>query len=73
MNPVFGWGPECRFSWDTAKKILDAKGFTPDVDWPVEGEDDDMKVTNFFSVADDGERADELSGWFGRHVTEAVF
>ncbi|GJC85753.1 ribonuclease H2 subunit A [Colletotrichum liriopes] len=26
MHPVFGWGPECRFSWGTAKDMLEGKG-----------------------------------------------
>ncbi|KAI9657012.1 MAG: hypothetical protein M1821_003178 [Bathelium mastoideum] len=77
MDPVFGWGPECRFSWDTSKKMLEAPNHAPKVDWPTEGEDDDMKVTSFFAATKNGEldhsKTDELSGWFGRHVTETVF
>ena len=78
MDPVFGWGPECRFSWDTAKKMLEAEFHVPKVDWPSEDEDYNTKVTKFFPTAikDDGARyteLDELSGWFGGRVTETVF
>ncbi|KAL9097701.1 MAG: hypothetical protein Q9165_000027 [Trypethelium subeluteriae] len=78
MDPIFGWGPECRFCWDTAKKLLDAKAPAAQVDWPNEVEDDSMKVTNYFSVstaAGDNESTeqDELSGWFGRRASEPVF
>ncbi|KAF2228879.1 ribonuclease-like protein hi large subunit [Viridothelium virens] len=78
MDPIFGWGPECRFCWDTVKKMLDAKAPAAHVDWPVEVEDDSMKVTNYFSgSAAAGEtestEQDELSGWFGRRVSEPVF
>ncbi|KAI9695543.1 MAG: hypothetical protein M1820_008556 [Bogoriella megaspora] len=78
MDPIFGWGPECRFSWGTAKEMLEVKNPTPKVDWPVDSEDDSMKVTNFFSISSmgndtNGEVPDELCGWFGRRVTDTVF
>ena len=72
MHPLFGWGNECRFSWGTAKEMLEAKGAPCRVDWP-EGDDeaDGMKLTGFFLGAE--ERGDELGNWFGRRVTEQVF
>jgi ribonuclease H2 subunit A len=76
MDPVFGWGPECRFSWGTAKELLEAKGTPLKVDWPVDNdEENSMKMTDFFNAAsteEDGE-GDELSNWYGRRVTEEVF
>ncbi|KAH0594091.1 hypothetical protein MHUMG1_07930 [Metarhizium humberi] len=64
MHPVFGWGPECRFSWGTAKDILETKGGVR-VDWPVEEEaGDSMRVTDFFAAGRDDE-TDELGGWYG--------
>jgi hypothetical protein len=33
MDPVFGWGNECRFSWGTAREMLELKGGAR-VDWP---------------------------------------
>lgn len=76
MNPVFGWGSECRFSWGTAKELLEAKGAPCRVEWPeAEGEDEDsMKLTGFFMGKDEeAEREHEMAKWFGRRVPEAVF
>ena len=77
MDPVFGWGPECRFSWGTAKDLLDGKEAGVKVDWPdVDGDDEAMRVTDFFMAGKADEQSgefDELANWFGRPVTEAVF
>ncbi|CAK4032661.1 Ribonuclease H2 subunit A [Lecanosticta acicola] len=74
MHPLFGWGNECRFSWGTAKELLEAKGAPCRIDWPEGDEDaDNMKLTGFFLGADDDDREDELGSWFGRRVTEEVF
>ncbi|KAI1109485.1 ribonuclease H2 subunit A [Nemania sp. NC0429] len=68
MHPVFGWGPECRFSWGTAKDMLEAKGGVK-VEWPADDDDDGStsRVTDFFVASGDGEKgaADELGTWFG--------
>ncbi|EFY91045.1 Ribonuclease H2 subunit A [Metarhizium acridum CQMa 102] len=73
MHPVFGWGPECRFSWGTAKDMLETKGGGVKVDWPVEEEGgDSMRVTDFF-VAGRGEETDELGGWYGSPVGLEAF
>ncbi|KAK2071615.1 hypothetical protein P8C59_006023 [Phyllachora maydis] len=75
MHPVFGWGPECRFSWGTAKDMLEEKGSGGvRVEWPADDDDDDhgenARVTDFF-VSEDGhnkehdDTADELASWFG--------
>ncbi|KAF1827327.1 uncharacterized protein K489DRAFT_329943 [Dissoconium aciculare CBS 342.82] len=72
MDPVFGWGSECRFSWGTAKELLEAKSAPCRVDWPEpEGSSDNMRLTGFFHGEDEPE--DELGNWFGRSVTEEVF
>jgi ribonuclease H2 subunit A len=72
MDPVFGWGPECRFSWSTVKEMMDGKVGVK-VDWPDDEEDDgDMKMTSFFSSKGE-EVNDELTGWYGRRVGETVF
>lgn len=73
MNPLFGWGNECRFSWGTAKELLEAKGAPCKVDWPAtEEQSDNMKLTGFFVGPEEGEGG-ELSTWYGRRVTEEVF
>jgi len=74
MNPVFGWGKECRFSWGTAKEMLETKEAPCRVDWP-EADDatDNLKLTGFFLGAEEQEGSDEMMSWFGRRVTEDVF
>ncbi|KAH8593222.1 ribonuclease H-like domain-containing protein [Bisporella sp. PMI_857] len=72
MDPVFGWGSETRFSWGTVKEMLDAKGVAAKVDWPVEEDDENTRLTDYFN----GQRekdADELGSWFGRPVGSEVF
>jgi len=76
MDPLFGWGAECRFSWATAKDLLEAKAAPVKLDWPVteDDEEDSMKVTQFFTTLnEDAEDRGTLSSWFGSRVSEAVF
>lgn len=71
MDPVFGWGSECRFSWGTVKDMLDAKGAAAKVEWPVEADEDLSRLTDFFGAEKtDG---DELGTWFGYPATSEVF
>ncbi len=72
MDPVFGWGSECRFSWGTAKDILDSKGVAAKVEWPIEEDDETTRLTDFFS-AEEQQGPDELGSWFGRPVGTEVF
>ncbi|KAJ4347601.1 hypothetical protein N0V95_005295 [Ascochyta clinopodiicola] len=67
MDPVFGWGNECRFSWGTAKELLEGKKAGLSVDWPVEEDGDDMRMTDFFTGGE--KKGDELVEWFGKRVT----
>jgi ribonuclease H2 subunit A len=65
MHPVFGWGPECRFSWATAKDMLDTKGGIK-VEWPADDDESTSRLTDFFAGSGDREKdADELGTWFG--------
>ena len=58
MDPIFGWGTECRFSWSTAKDLLEAQAKTASavrVDWPVsdhdgDGQEESMQITTFFAA-----------------------
>ncbi|GAB7354819.1 hypothetical protein MBLNU459_g5206t1 [Dothideomycetes sp. NU459] len=74
MDPLFGWGNECRFSWATVKDMLELKPAAK-ITWPVAEDEDTMKVTSFFAYSeDDGTAAeDELSNWYGKRVTDEVF
>ncbi|KJZ75095.1 hypothetical protein HIM_05581 [Hirsutella minnesotensis 3608] len=66
MHPVFGWGPECRFSWGTAKEMLEGKANGGvKVDWPLQDDGETSRMTDFFSAAADGEEPNEMGTWFG--------
>jgi ribonuclease H2 subunit A len=68
MHPVFGWGPECRFSWGTAKDMLEARG-NPKVEWPADEDDsENARVTDYFIANNTGQDVDELGTWFGKPV-----
>lgn len=72
MDPVFGWGSECRFSWGTVKDMLDLKGLSAKVDWPIAEDEETRRLTDFFS-AEKEKDTDELGSWFGRPVGTEVF
>ncbi|KAL4954170.1 ribonuclease H-like domain-containing protein [Aspergillus filifer] len=71
MDPVFGWGNECRFSWGTAKEMLELKGGDK-VDWPVDEDDgqllDFLLSSGITSKGPDG----ELREWFGKKTAEVL-
>lgn len=64
MHPVFGWGSECRFSWGTAKDMLEAKNGVK-VEWPAEDDGETSRLTDFFVSGDRDKDATELGTWFG--------
>lgn len=73
MDPVFGWGSECRFSWGTAKELLEGKKGPVKVEWAVDdGDEDDMKMTSFMRAKGDVVE-DELAGWYGRRIGPDLF
>lgn len=75
IDPIFGWGNECRFSWGTAKDLLEARGTGASVDWPVEEDEEGMRVTDFFLASSDeqAKNGNELANWYGTAVAEAAF
>nr|OQO17600.1 hypothetical protein B0A51_16689 [Rachicladosporium sp. CCFEE 5018] len=76
LDPVFGWGSECRFSWGTVKEMLEVKGKAKEavkVDWPEdEDEGGNMRLTSFMRNEEEEPR-DELGNWFGCRVGTEVF
>ncbi|KAK8134053.1 ribonuclease HII [Apiospora sp. TS-2023a] len=64
MHPLFGWGPECRFSWGTAKDMLESKGGVK-VEWPLDEDEGTSRVTDFFVEGNRERDSDELGTWFG--------
>jgi ribonuclease H2 subunit A len=74
MDPVFGWGNECRFSWGTTKDMLDVKGASAAVTWPVMDDDETSRLTDYFGADGEGKgEGDELANWFGSSVSAEVF
>lgn len=74
VHPVFGWSPECRFSWGTAKELLETKNDLIKIEWPLEGDHISTgNISDFFMGQDSGEGGDtELTGWFGQKISTAV-
>jgi ribonuclease H2 subunit A len=75
MHPLFGWGPECRFSWGTAKDMLESKGNGVKIEWPADDDDGETsKLTDFF-VSGGGEekQGSELASWFGTPASQEAF
>ncbi|KOS22137.1 Ribonuclease H2 subunit A [Escovopsis weberi] len=74
MHPLFGWGTECRFSWGTAKDMLEAKGGGVQIDWPADDDGETARLTEFFSgSADQAKQGSELATWFGSPAETAAF
>lgn len=71
MDSLFGWGPECRFSWGTAKEMLDTKSGLR-VDWPVEEDENANLMRQYFTNATPGANgeANELRDWYGQRPKE---
>ena len=71
MDNTFGWGPECRFSWGTAKDMLELNNQqAKQVAWPDDDEENN-KLSQYFGVGSVGgvksEEA-ELRNWYGTTV-----
>ena len=65
MHPLFGWGGECRFSWGTAKDLMEGKASIK-VDWPAEEDGEgNGRMTDFFAAGTGDRNADELGSWYG--------
>ena len=77
IDPVFGWGNECRFSWATVENLLEAHETVAKVQWPLLNDDEQaMRVTDFFPNASNNiieKESSELAGWYSKPVAEEVF
>lgn len=72
MDPVFGWGNECRFSWGTAKEMLELKGGAR-VDWPEENDEGNSRL-DFLLTSGPGKTSgqDGLRDWYGNRKEEII-
>lgn len=79
MDPVFGWGNECRFSWSTAKDMLEGVGGgggpgTVKVDWPdPDADDGGMRLGHYFYNTKQSGPKHEMEDWYGTAVPDQVF
>jgi ribonuclease H2 subunit A len=73
MDSLFGWGNECRFSWGTAKEMLESNGAIK-VDWVADEDDVEIRLTDFFSVAAAGCSGEgkELRNWYGERLRQTL-
>lgn len=72
MDPIFGWGYETRFSWGPAKDGLEGKAAPLRVEWPLEEDENGMRMTDFFTGQHE-QGGNTLANWFGTRVTEEIF
>ncbi|KAL6884307.1 ribonuclease H-like domain-containing protein [Trichoderma longibrachiatum] len=73
MHPLFGWGPECRFSWGTAKDMLESKGNGIKIEWPADDDGETSKLTDFFVSGGEEKQGSELASWFGTPASQEAF
>jgi ribonuclease H2 subunit A len=73
MDPVFGWGNECRFSWGTAKEMLEVKGGAR-VDWPADEEEGAGQLSEFLLASGPGKGSIRggLGEWYGQRQAEIL-
>ncbi|KAJ5584114.1 uncharacterized protein N7459_003914 [Penicillium hispanicum] len=73
MDPVFGWGNECRFSWGTAKEMMEMKGGAR-VDWPDEEDEGASRLSDFLLASGTGKSAGRggLQDWYGQKQAEII-
>jgi ribonuclease H2 subunit A len=78
LNPLFGFGNECRFSWSTIKDLMEQEesgGLK--VDWPAEPDEENMCLSDYFVGGLSGGKASiegkQLRTWFGTSVGQEAF
>ncbi|PYH77150.1 hypothetical protein BO82DRAFT_358547 [Aspergillus uvarum CBS 121591] len=71
MDPIFGWGNECRFSWGTAKEMLEFKGGSK-VDWPAEEDYSQLRDFLLTSAGANTGLYHEVREWYGSRSTDIL-
>lgn len=78
LDPLFGFGTECRFSWGTIKDLMELKesgGLK--VDWPADQNEDNMCLSEYFIAASSGGKtnaeSEQLRTWFGTNAGQEAF
>ncbi|KIX99182.1 uncharacterized protein Z520_04758 [Fonsecaea multimorphosa CBS 102226] len=77
IDPVWGFGNECRFSWGTIKDMLEQKGGpATKTEWPDQDEDENMRLSDYFGAngaSGPKTEKEELRTWFGTGVGQEAF
>jgi ribonuclease H2 subunit A len=78
LNPLFGFGNECRFSWGTIKDLMGLKeSGGVKVDWPAEQDEENTRLSDYFMAGASGVKvnteSDQLRTWFGTSVGQEAF
>jgi ribonuclease H2 subunit A len=78
LDPLFGFGTECRFSWGTIKELMELQGSAGvKVDWPTDRDEDNMCLSEYFIAASSSGKAntegEQLRAWFGTSVRQEAF
>lgn len=77
IDPVWGFGNECRFSWGTIKDILEQRdGPATKANWPDDADDENMRLSHYFGTSGmsaPNTESDELRNWFGTGVGQEAF
>jgi ribonuclease H2 subunit A len=78
IDPLFGWGSECRFSWGTVKDLLELKAMgATKADWPADQDDENMRMSDYFVAeglsGEANNEAAQLRTWFGSSVGQEAF
>ena len=72
MDPLFGWGNECRYSWGTSKELLEGKNANVTVTWPAPEDDgNDMRMMDFLEGKKES-GGDSLATFFGQRITDEM-
>ncbi|KAH8704274.1 ribonuclease HI large subunit [Talaromyces proteolyticus] len=69
MDSLFGWGNECRFSWGTAKEMIEGRDAAK-VDWPSE-ENEEAGLSEFLlgpGPNTSSRKQNDLSSWYGSKI-----
>lgn len=68
MDSLFGWGNECRFSWGTAKEMMEGKDAVQ-VDWPSD-EVEETGISDFLigHGPTTSRKPEGLENWYGSRV-----
>jgi ribonuclease H2 subunit A len=74
-DPIFGWGNECRFSWGTAKDILEVGSKLGGVNvlWPADVDGPGSVADLFRGANANAEPENKMKIWFGESVADGVF